>query len=106
VSPYAEKNPFVVGPCVWLTHLTLPESGFMEDKSSNKSVCHLEVPVSSGVVLYPWKYIQFCFLGSGRELGRAGFRSLDMGLLYQMLPVLLLLEAACHPESISRMLKT
>lgn len=78
----------------------------MEEKSSNNSIYYPQVPVSDGIVFYPWKSMQFCFLGNREVLGRAGSRSLNMGLLYLMLPVLLLLGAACLLKSISGMFKT
>lgn len=83
----------------WVTcaadHLILLGLRFMEEKSSNNSRYYPQVPVSDGIVFYPWKSMQFCFLGNREVLGSAGFRSLNMGLLYLTLPVLLLLGAAC-----------
>lgn len=89
-----------------LSHLILLGSSFTEEKPSNNSIDCLQVPVSNGIVLRHWKSMPFCFLGNREELGRAGSRRLNTVLLSQTLLVLLLLGAACHPESISGMFKT
>lgn len=75
----------------------LLRSRFMEEISRNNSIHCLQVPVSDGIVLCLWESMRFCFSGDREVLGRAGFRSLNMGLMH--------LKLLCHPESVSGMFK-